>query len=184
MKVSIDEVLKTDKICEASICYSGDLSSPSEKKYTLDYYLKMAEKLEKMGVHFLAIKDMAGLCKPKAAKVLFKELKKNIKIPIHFHTHDTSGNGVATILNASDSGVDIVDLAIDSWSGFTDQLKLYLLFSTISSPSKFCKCIVFSLKETSQSQSQIFSYMKSLTDQMKEFILKVSEVSFKILGFA
>ena len=82
MKVSIDEVLKTDKICEASICYSGDLSSPSEKKYTLDYYLKMAEKLEKMGVHFLAIKDMAGLCKPKAAKVLFKELKKNIKIPI------------------------------------------------------------------------------------------------------
>ena len=121
MKVSIDEVLKTDKICEASICYSGDLSSPSEKKYTLDYYIKMAEKLEKMGVHFLAIKDMAGLCKPKAAKILFKELKKNIKIPIHFHTHDTSGNGVATILSASESGVDIVDLAIDSWSGFTSQ---------------------------------------------------------------
>ena len=81
----------------------------------------MAQKLEKMGVHFLAIKDMAGLCKPKAAKILFKELKKNIKIPIHFHTHDTSGNGVATLLNASDAGVDIVDVAIDSWSGFTSQ---------------------------------------------------------------
>ncbi len=121
MQVSIDEVLKSGKICEASICYSGDLSSSSEKKYTLDYYLKMAEKLEKMGVHFLAIKDMAGLCKPKAAKILFKELKKNIKIPIHFHTHDTSGNGVATLLNASDAGVDIVDVAIDSWSGFTSQ---------------------------------------------------------------
>ena len=104
MRVSIDEVLKSGKICEASICYSGDLSSPAEKKYTLDYYLKMAQKLEKMGVHFLAIKDMAGLCKPKAAKILFKELKKSIKIPIHFHTHDTSGNGVATLLNASEAG--------------------------------------------------------------------------------
>ena len=81
----------------------------------------MAQKLEKMGVHFLAIKDMAGLCKPKAAKILFKELKKSIKIPIHFHTHDTSGNGVATLLNASEAGVDIVDVAIDSWSGFTSQ---------------------------------------------------------------
>ena len=121
MNVSIDEVLKSGKICEASICYSGDLSSTSEKKYTLDYYIKMAQKLEKMGIHFLAIKDMAGLCKPKAAKILFKELKKNIKIPIHFHTHDTSGNGVATILYASEAGVDIVDLAIDSWSGFTSQ---------------------------------------------------------------
>jgi pyruvate carboxylase len=121
MKISIDEVLKTDKICEASICYSGDLSSPNEKKYTLDYYMNMAIKLEKMGIHFLAIKDMAGLCKPKAAKALFKELKKNIKIPIHFHTHDTSGNGVATLLAASEAGVDIVDAAIDSWAGFTSQ---------------------------------------------------------------
>ncbi|MAV82457.1 MAG: pyruvate carboxylase [Pelagibacteraceae bacterium] len=121
MKVSIEEVLKSGKICEATICYSGDLSSNNEAKYTLDYYLKMAEKLEKMGAHFLAIKDMAGLCKPKAAEVLFKELKNNLKIPIHFHTHDTSGNGVATLLSASKAGVDVVDVAIDSWSGFTSQ---------------------------------------------------------------
>ena len=117
MKISIDEVLKTEKICEASICYSGDLSSPNENKYTLDYYMNMAIKLEKMGIHFLAIKDMAGLLDPAAAKILFKELKKNIKIPIHFHTHDTSGNGVATLLAASESGVDIIDAAIDSWAG-------------------------------------------------------------------
>jgi len=121
MKVSIDEVLKTEKICEASICYSGDLSSSNENKYTLDYYMNMAIKLEKMGIHFLAIKDMAGLCKPAAAKILFKELKKIIKIPIHFHTHDTSGNGVATLIAASESGVDIIDAAIDSWAGFTSQ---------------------------------------------------------------
>ena len=121
MKVSINEVLKNEKICEASICYSGDLSSPNEKKYTLDYYMNMAIKLEKMGIHFLAIKDMAGLCKPSAAKILFKELKNNIKIPIHFHTHDTSGNGVASLIAASESGVDIVDAAIDSWAGFTSQ---------------------------------------------------------------
>ncbi len=124
MEVSMDEVLKQGKICEATICYTGDILDPKRDKYTLDYYVNMAKELEKRGAHFLAIKDMSGLLKPYAAKKLVTTLKQEIGLPIHLHTHDTSGNQVATYLVAAEAGVDIIDCAIDSMSSMTSQPSL------------------------------------------------------------
>ena len=121
MKVAIDEVLETGKIAETCICYTGDILDKTKTKYTLDYYIETALELEKTGAHILGIKDMSSLLKPEAAYQLVTELKKEIKIPIHLHTHDTSGNGIATILMANLAGVDIVDAAFNSMSGLTSQ---------------------------------------------------------------
>ena len=100
---------KTKGICEASICYTGDILDPKRTKYSLKYYVSLAKELERMGAHMLAIKDMAGLCKPYAAYALVKALKEEIDLPIHFHTHDTSGINARSILRAADAGVDVVD---------------------------------------------------------------------------
>jgi pyruvate carboxylase len=124
MRVAIDAVLETGKLCEAAICYSGNLSSPNEKKYTLDYYLKMGRELKAAGTHILGIKDMAGLCQPNAAYTLVKALKDELGIPVHFHTHDTSGIAAASVLAAVAAGCDAVDGAIDAMSGFTSQPNL------------------------------------------------------------
>ncbi len=124
MRVSMDAVLESDRLCEAAICYTGDLSNPGEKKYTLQYYVAMAKELEKAGAHILGIKDMAGLCRPAAAKLLVTTLKQEVGIPIHFHTHDTSGIAAASVLAAAEAGVDAVDAAMDSMSGLTSQPNL------------------------------------------------------------
>ena len=121
MEVAMDEVLKQGKLCEATICYTGDILDPKRDKYTLEYYVNMAKELEKRGAHLLCIKDMSGLLKPYAAKKLVSTLKGEIGIPIHLHTHDTSGNQVAAYLMAAEAGVDIVDCAIDSMSSMTSQ---------------------------------------------------------------
>jgi len=124
MRVAIDAVLKAGKLCEAAICYSGNLSDPREKKYTLDYYLELARGLKAAGIHILGIKDMAGLCQPRAAYELVKALKDEIDLPVHFHTHDTSGIAAASVLAAINAGVDAVDGAIDAMSGLTSQPNL------------------------------------------------------------
>ncbi len=124
MKVAMEEVQKTGKVCEAAICYTGDILDKTREKYNLDYYVNMAKELEKMGAHILAIKDMAGLLKPHSATVLIQALKDEIRIPIHLHTHDTSGNQVATLLMAAQAGVDIVDGAFSGFSGLTSQPSL------------------------------------------------------------
>jgi len=111
-------------ICEAAICYTGDIDDPKRDKYSLKYYLAKAKELEKMGAHILAIKDMAGLCRPFAVKKLVTALRAEIGIPIHFHTHDSSGINAASVLSAADAGVDIADLAIASMSGSTSQPNL------------------------------------------------------------
>ncbi|MCP4933855.1 MAG: pyruvate carboxylase [bacterium] len=121
MHVSIDAVLETGKICEATICYTGDILNPDRSKYDLEYYVEMGKKLKGTGAHILGVKDMAGLLKPAAARVLFKALKEEIGMPIHFHTHDTSGIAASTVLAACDAGVDAVDAAMDSMSGNTSQ---------------------------------------------------------------
>ncbi len=121
MEVSIDEVLKTGKVAEACICYTGDILDEYRDKYTLDYYVNMAKEIEKTGAHILAIKDMSALLKPYAAFKLVKALKENVGMPVHLHTHDTTGNGVASILLATEAGVDIVDTAFNSMSGLTSQ---------------------------------------------------------------
>lgn len=121
MTIALDETLNQGKIAEACLCYTGDILDESKTKYNLKYYVDMAKELEKRGAHILGIKDMSGLLKPMAAQKLVSTLKEEIGIPIHLHTHDTSGNGVATILMAAQAGVDIVDAAFNSMSGLTSQ---------------------------------------------------------------
>ncbi|MCR5482093.1 MAG: pyruvate carboxylase, partial [Clostridia bacterium] len=117
MEVALDEVLNQGKVAEACICYTGDILDAKRDKYTLKYYVDMAKELERRGSHILGIKDMSGLLKPMAAKKLIEALKQEIGIPVHLHTHDTTGNGVATVLMAAQAGVDIVDTAFNSMSG-------------------------------------------------------------------
>jgi pyruvate carboxylase len=124
MQVAMDAVLETGAVCEPAICYTGDLLDPARPKYKLPYYVGMAKQLEKMGAHLLGIKDMAGLCRPYSARELVKALKQEIGIPIHFHTHDTSGINASTLLSAAEAGVDIVDGAVAALSGQTSQPNL------------------------------------------------------------
>jgi pyruvate carboxylase len=124
MRVAIDAVLESGKLCEASLCYTGNLSSPSERKYTLDYYLKLAGAFKSAGTHVLGIKDMAGLCQPQAAYTLVKALKQETGLPVHFHTHDTSGIAAASVFAAVAAGADAVDGAMDAMSGLTSQPNL------------------------------------------------------------
>ncbi len=124
MRVAMDAVIESGKVCEAAICYTGNLADPRCTKYDLKYYLKMARELERAGAHVLAIKDMAGLCQPRAAYDLVRALKQEVGLPIHFHTHDTSGIAAASVLMAVEAGCDAVDAAIDSMSGGTSQPNL------------------------------------------------------------
>ncbi len=124
MRVAIDAVRESGRLCEAAICYTGDVSDPAASKYTLRYYVDLAKRLEKAGAHILGIKDMAGLCKPAAAGALVKALKEEIGLPIHFHTHDTSGIAAASVLKAIEAGCDAVDAAMDAMSGTTSQPNL------------------------------------------------------------
>ena len=124
MRVAIDAVRTSGKLCEAAICYTGNLSDPRQTKYDLKYYVGMARALERAGAHVLGIKDMAGLCQPRAAYTLVKALKQEIGIPVHFHTHDTSGIGAASVLMAIEAGCAAVDGALDAMSGLTSQPNL------------------------------------------------------------
>ncbi|WP_170598506.1 pyruvate carboxylase [Ruegeria arenilitoris] len=124
MRVAMDAVIENGKICEGTVCYTGDIMDPDRAKYDLKYYVGMAKKLRDAGAHVLGLKDMAGLLKPAAARVLIRALKEEVGLPIHFHTHDTAGIASATILAASEAGVDVVDCAMDSFSGNTSQATL------------------------------------------------------------
>ncbi|MCC6364318.1 MAG: pyruvate carboxylase [Bryobacterales bacterium] len=136
LKVSMDAVRKTKSVCEAAICYTGDILDPKRDKYPLAYYVKMAKELERMGAHVLAIKDMAGLCKPYAAEKLVKALREEIGLPIHFHTHDTSGINASSILKAADAGVDAADGAIASMSGTTSQPNLNSVVAALANTKR------------------------------------------------
>ena len=124
LRVGMEAVQATHAVCEAAICYTGDILDDRRDKFSLSYYVKLARELERMGAHVLAIKDMAGLCRPYAAHKLVKTLRAEVGLPIHFHTHDTSGIASASILRATDAGVNIVDLALASMSGSTSQPNL------------------------------------------------------------
>ncbi|PTO36083.1 pyruvate carboxylase [Enterococcus mundtii] len=128
MEKSIQAVRDTGKIAEATICYTGDINDPSRAKYNVQYYKDMAKELEQLGAHLIAIKDMAGLLKPQAAYRLISELKATTDLPIHLHTHDTSGNGIITYSAATKAGVDIVDVAMSAMSGNTSQPSMSSLY--------------------------------------------------------
>ncbi|MFO7983079.1 MAG: pyruvate carboxylase [Desulfuromonadales bacterium] len=131
MQVAMEAVRKNGAVCEASMCYTGDITDPNRDKYPLEYYVELAKELEKMGAHILAIKDMAGLLKPFAAEKLIRALKQEIGIPVHLHTHDTSSNGGAMLLVAAQAGVDVVDCALSSVSGLTAQPNLNALVAAL-----------------------------------------------------
>jgi len=139
MEVPVREVIKNGKIAEVCICYTGDILDSSKTKYTLDYYVKKAKEIEAMGAHILGIKDMSALLKPYAAEKLIKALKENISIPIHLHTHDTTGNGVATVLMAAEAGVDIIDTAFDAMSGLTSQPSLNSVVAALENTERDTK---------------------------------------------
>lgn len=128
MEKSIQAVRDAGKIAEAAICYTGDINDPTRQKYSIDYYKDMAKELQNLGAHIIAIKDMAGLLKPQAAYRLISELKASIDVPIHLHTHDTSGNGIITYSAATKAGVDIVDVAMSAVSGATSQPSMSSLY--------------------------------------------------------
>ncbi len=147
LRVAMEAVRKTHAVCEAAICYTGDILDPAREKYSLKYYVKLAKELERMGAHVLAIKDMAGICRPLAARRLVKALKDEIDLPIHFHTHDTAGVQASAILNACDAGVDIVDLAVASMSGSTSQPNLNSIATALEHSPRDTKLDVATLNE-------------------------------------
>ncbi|HWB58824.1 MAG TPA: pyruvate carboxylase [Chthoniobacteraceae bacterium] len=160
LTAAMDAVQETHGICEAAICYTGDILDPARTKYSLKYYVKMAKELERMGAHFLAIKDMAGLCRPYAAQALVKALKEEIGLPVHFHTHDTSGVNAASVLRASDAGVDVVDLAIASMSGSTSQPNLNSVVAALQHTPRDTGLDLAALNEFSDYWEQVREYYK------------------------
>ncbi len=150
MAVAMEAVRSdTKSICEASICYTGDILNPARTKYSLKYYIDLAKQLVKMGAHMLAIKDMAGLCKPYAAHALVKALKNEIAVPIHFHTHDTSGINAGSILRAADAGVDVADGALSALSGLTSQPNLNSIVAALQHTPRDTKLDLEALDDAS-----------------------------------
>ncbi|QDK78038.1 pyruvate carboxylase [Spirosoma sp. KCTC 42546] len=176
MKVSIRAVReRTDALCEAAICYTGDVLSPNQHKYTLQYYLDMARQLEDEGAHLLAIKDMAGLLKPLSAEVLVRELKKAVSIPIHLHTHDTAGIQAATYLKAIDSGVDIVDCALGALSGLTSQPNFNSVVAMMQGHERECDMNLSSLNAYSNYWEDVREYYYPFESGMKASSAEVYE---------
>ena len=158
MRVSIDAVLETGAVCEPAICYTGDIFDKSRPKYSLKYYVTMAKQLEKLGAHFLAIKDMAGLCKPYAAYELVKTLREEIAIPVHFHTHDTSGINSASIMKAADAGADVADAAIAAMSGGTSQPNLNSIVEALRHTMRDTNLDIEALNECSDYWETVRTY--------------------------
>jgi pyruvate carboxylase len=135
MQVAIDAAQKSGRIVETAICYTGDVADPRRTKYDLKYYVALAKEIVRRGTHLLAIKDMAGLLKPRAATMLVSALKEAVDVPLHLHMHDTSGNGIASYMAAIEAGVEVVDGAVSSMAGMTSQPSLSsLAFALAGSP--------------------------------------------------
>jgi pyruvate carboxylase len=137
LQLAIEAVRDTGMLCEAAVCYTGDILDPSRKKYDLGYYVNLAKELEKRGANLLAIKDMAGLCKPSAAQVLVKALRQEVGIPIHVHTHDCAGGQIAAYLLAAEEGVSVVDCAMAPFSSMTSQPSLHALIEALRFRPRF-----------------------------------------------
>jgi pyruvate carboxylase len=158
MEVAIDAVRQSGKIAEAAICYTGDIDDPTRTKYDIEYYKHLAKELEASGAHILAIKDMAGLLKPQAAYRLISELKDSVNLPIHLHTHDTSGNGIYTYARAIDAGVDIVDTALSTMSGLTSQPSANTLYYALKGTEREPNVNIDSLESLSHYWEDVRKY--------------------------
>ncbi|MBL4813736.1 MAG: pyruvate carboxylase, partial [Rhodobacteraceae bacterium] len=155
MRVAMDAVLEADKVCEGTVCYTGDILDPDRAKYDLKYYVKTAKELKAAGAHILGLKDMAGLLKASAAGPLIKALKEEVGLPIHFHTHDTSGAAISTILAASAAGVDAVDAAMDSFSGNTSQPTLGSIVESMTHTDRETGLDIAAIREISNYWEQV-----------------------------
>ncbi len=160
LRVAMEAVNDTHGVCEAALCYTGDILDSRRDKFSLQYYVKMARELEKMGAHFLAIKDMAGLCRPYAAAKLVKALKDEVGLPIHFHTHDTSGIAAASVLRAADAGVDVVDLALAAMSGSTSQPNLNSVVAALQHTPRDTQLDLSALNEFSDYWETVREYYR------------------------
>ncbi|HEX8837113.1 MAG TPA: pyruvate carboxylase [Candidatus Acidoferrum sp.] len=158
MRVAIDATLEAGAVCEAAICYTGDILDRSRPKYSLTYYVALAKQLERLGTHFLAIKDMAGLCKPYAAFELVKTLRQEVGVPIHFHTHDTSGINSAAVLKAADAGVDVADAAVAAVSGGTSQPNLNSIVEALRHTPRDTQLDIEALNECSDYWETVRTY--------------------------
>jgi len=158
MRVAIDATLEAGAVCEAAICYTGDILDQSRPKYSLKYYVALATQLETLGTHFLAIKDMAGLCKPYAAFELVKKLRQEVGVPIHFHTHDTSGINSAAVLKAADAGVDVADAAVAAVSGGTSQPNLNSIVEALRHTPRDTQLDINALNECSDYWETVRTY--------------------------
>lgn len=158
MEVAIDAVRQSGKIAEAAICYTGDIEDETRAKYNIDYYKEIAKELEASGAHMLAIKDMAGLLKPQSAYRLISELKSTVDLPIHLHTHDTSGNGIYTYAKAVEAGVDIVDTALSTMSGLTSQPSANTLYYALKGTEREPQVDVQSLETLSHYWEDVRKY--------------------------
>lgn len=167
MKVSIETALETGKVVEGAICYTGDITDPAREKYDLDYFINTARELADMGVHIIAIKDMAGLCKPYAAELLVKAIKAETGLPLHFHTHATSGNGEATVMKAVEAGADIVDVAISSLSGTTAQPSLNAVVAALEGHKRATGLDTKKLNELSSYWEDVRRYYAPFETDMK-----------------
>jgi pyruvate carboxylase len=158
MKEPMEAVLRTNSVCQAAICYTGDILDPKRTKYPLQYYVKMAKELKQMGTHMLAIKDMAGLCKPFAAAQLVKALKEEVGLPVHFHTHDTSGINASSIVMAAAMGVDVADAALASMSGTTSQPNLNSIVAALNNTDRSTGLSVDKLNQASDYWQVVRTY--------------------------
>ncbi|WP_342472914.1 pyruvate carboxylase [Metasolibacillus sp. FSL H7-0170] len=166
MEVAIDEVRNSGKIAEAAICYTGDILDDTRAKYTVQYYKDMARELEAAGAHILAIKDMAGLLKPEAAYRLIAELKDATSLPIHLHSHDTSGNGIYLYAKAIEAGVDIVDTALGSMAGLTSQPSANSLYYATKGASREIRADIESLEQLNYYWEDVRKYYKDFESGM------------------
>lgn len=167
MRVSLDAVLESGKIAEATMCYTGDILDGARTKYNLDYYKKLARDMEAAGSHILGIKDMAGLLKPEAAYRLIAELKDTVSIPIHLHTHDTSGNGIYTYVRAIEAGVDIVDVAVEALAGMTSQPSVNTLYYALSESVRRPDVDISALEQLSHYWEKVRQYYFPFESGMK-----------------
>ncbi|KSU87911.1 pyruvate carboxylase [Priestia veravalensis] len=166
MTLAIDSVRQTGKIAEASMCYTGDILDPSRRKYDLTYYKNLAKELEQSGAHILGIKDMAGLLKPQAAYDLVSALKETVDIPIHLHTHDTSGNGILTYAKAIEAGVDIVDVAVSAMAGLTSQPSANSLYYALEGTERKPKLDIQNLEQLSYYWEDVRKYYQDFESGM------------------
>ncbi|WP_299499362.1 pyruvate carboxylase [uncultured Roseobacter sp.] len=167
MRVAMDAVIEAGKVCEGSICYTGDINDPDRAKYNLQYYVDMGKELRDAGAHVLGLKDMAGLLKPAAARQLIRALKSEVGLPIHFHTHDTAGVACATILAASEAGVDAVDCAMDALSGNTSQATLGSVVSALKHTDRDSGLDMAAVREISDYWEEVRSHYAAFETGMQ-----------------